>query len=285
MGIFNWMKAWVSASVGQEISDAPPPPPRQRTEWESYGRYLWIALLVVVLGGIAFAAESYFSAPGFSDWAVIVVAGDYHAHDGKNTEAFDNARRDIAAKLEQIGFSAENVQQFSVRPDRYPDTKPQLSDIELIARRLQTLTGETSGGCLIYFSTHGAPQGIGVGNAVLAPFTLENILASTCGERPTVVIVSACYSGVFVSPLSGPNRLIVTAARSDRTSFGCSAGDRYPYFDTCVLQVISDVHGFAELADRVRECVAQRERDTGMSPPSEPQISMGADIAANLPGW
>ena len=79
--------------------------------------------------------------------------------------------------------------------------------------------------------------------------------------------------------------MVITAARADRTSFGCGQDDKYPYFDTCVIQNLRSVHGFPELADRVRDCVAKREYDTGMSPPSEPQVSIGADVAAALPKW
>ena len=64
------------------------------------------------------------NAGAYSDWAAIVVAGDWHAHDGSPSEAFDNARRDVTAGLEHIGFSRVNIVQFSVRPQRYPRRPP-----------------------------------------------------------------------------------------------------------------------------------------------------------------
>ena len=30
--------------------------------------------------------------------------------------------------------------------------------------------------------------------------------------------------------------MVLTAARPDRTSFGCGEADKYPYFDDCFLQ-------------------------------------------------
>jgi len=107
----------------------------------------------------------------------------------------------------------------------------------------------------------------------------------SCAKRPTVIILSACYSGVFVPALQGENRMIVTSARSDRTSFGCSQDEKYPFFDTCVIDNLVDAHGFAQLADRVRQCVSDREEQTGSRPPSEPQVFIGKQIAANLPIW
>ena len=52
-------------------------------------------LLALTICGSAPAAQ-----PGFKDWAAVVVAGDYMgAHNEGDTEAFDNARRDVARAL------------------------------------------------------------------------------------------------------------------------------------------------------------------------------------------
>jgi hypothetical protein len=99
------------------------------------------------------------------------------------------------------------------------------------------------------------------------------------------VIVSACFSGVFVPVLEGDNRMIMTAARPDRTSFGCGQDNRYPYYDDCVVHTIPKVHSFPELADKVKDCVSQKEAETGASPPSDPQVFIGSRVADNLPTW
>src|SRR5262249_25683733 len=39
--------------------------------------------------------------------------------------------------------------------------------------------------------------------------------------RNKVVVISACYSGGFIDALRGPSTMVITAARADRTSFGC----------------------------------------------------------------
>jgi hypothetical protein len=85
--------------------------------------------------------------------------------------------------------------------------------------------------------------------------------------------------------LARPNRMIVTAARADRSSFGCSGTEKYPYFDACFLSSIDETNDFRSLALRTRRCVARMERLTGMSPPSEPQIFTGSRIASHLPSW
>ena len=103
-----------------------------------------------------------------------------------------------------------------------------------------------------------------------------------CGTRPTVVIVSACFSGVFTERLAAPNRMIMSAARRDRSSFGCSEDATYPYFDGCILESLPTSPNFLALADQAALCVQRREREEGLRPASEPQTVVGVDIAPLL---
>lgn len=242
-------------------------------------RLAWPLISAVWLACVTPAAASSV----FGDWSAVVVAGDWHAHSGGPSEAFDNARRDVTAAFEQAGFAASNLRQFSVRPERYPGVALTKSEPQAIYDALAELTPKASGGCLVYFSSHGAPQGVVVDQRFLPPGVLANMLDTTCGQRPTVVIISACFSGVFVPALAGPNRMVLTAARPDRSSFGCGEADKYPYFDQCVLESMPHVADFSALATTVRACVAAREIKEGMKPPSEPQLFIGPALRAMLP--
>lgn len=237
----------------------------------------------------AFLLSSLLSGPAsagpYSDWAAIVVAGDWHAHSGAPSEVFDNARRDVSAALVHMGFSPNNVLQFSVDPDRYPDAHPRQSDAQTISTALWDLSNRTSGGCLAYFTSHGSPDGIVMNEGIFSPDQMEQILSNACGDRPTVVIVSACFSGVFVPVLAGPGRFVFTAARPDRTSFGCGESDKYTFFDTCFLQSLPANSDFPDLAETVKSCVGAREQKIGVEYPSEPQLYIGADMGAKLPKW
>ena len=245
------------------------------------GRYA-AAFFALLVGLAPLAARA--GGP-FADWAAVVVSGDFHSsHTNNPTETFDNARRDVAAEFIKKGFSPGNVLQFSVRPDRYPDTKPGKADAQTVYQAFKDVAGRAKGGCLFYITSHGAPQGAVLNGELLPPRLLDVMVTDACGvNRPTVVIVSACFSGVFVPVLAAPNRMVLTAARPDRSSFGCSESDKYPYFDACMLQVLPDAHDFAALGPKVQACVAQREADTGMAPPSEPQLFIGAQLRFTLP--
>ncbi|MGB8363676.1 MAG: C13 family peptidase [Rhizomicrobium sp.] len=221
----------------------------------------------------------------FASWAAVIVAGDHYDADDNPTEGFDNARRDVSRDLLRIGFSPANLVQFSVTPRKYRTEKLLMTRPGAIGRALSRLTQRTSGGCLLYFSSHGAPDGLVVGDWIVPPRALAQTVDYSCGTRPTVVIISACFSGAMLPPLEAPNRMILTAARRDRTSFGCGQTDRYPYFDQCVLQSWGVVADFPALGRKTRGCIAAREKKEHLSPPSDPQLWIGAKASASLPKW
>ena len=239
-----------------------------------------IARLSVAVLACLFVSQAH--ATGLSDWAAIVVAGDWHSHSGAPSQVFDNARRDISADLVRIGFNPNNIEQFSVQSDRYPDA--QHSDQQTIANDLWDLSNRTTGGCLVYFTSHGSPDGIVLNEGLMSPSSMAAMIDNACGSRPTVVFVAACFSGVFVDALSGPNRFVMTAARPDRPSFGCGDNDHYTFFDNCWLDSIGSAGDFSGLAQSIRACVSNKEHQIGALP-SEPQLQIGANMAAELPHW
>lgn len=239
--------------------------------------------LLLMLAGLWLAcAAPAQAASAFADWSAVVVAGDWHAGNGGPTEGFDNARRDVSAALQRAGFQPQNLRQYSVRPERYTP-RPGKTDVDPIYEGLVDLSARTRSGCLVYFTSHGSPYGLTLNEGGLAPAVLAGMLETTCGQRPTVVVISACYSGVFVPALAGANRMILTAARPDRTSFGCGQDDRYPYFDDCFLQSMNGAREFLGLAQATLACVAAREAAEGAQPPSEPQLWIGAGLRPMLP--
>jgi len=242
--------------------------------------------LAVFVAALAVASSVARAAAGpFSDWAAIVVAGDWRADSGAPSEVFDNARRDIAGQLVGIGFSPDNVEQFSVRPERYPAAGVQPSTPKDISNGLWDLSNRTSGGCLAYFTSHGSRDGIALGEATLSPVQMARIVDNSCGGRPTVVVVSACFSGVFVAALEGPDRIVLTAAAADRTSFGCGETDKYTYFDACTMQWLKRAGDFPDFGKDMLACITAREKKEKVDLPSDPQFVVGANAPGEIPRW
>ncbi|MGA0607509.1 C13 family peptidase [Phenylobacterium sp. VNQ135] len=240
-------------------------------------------LIIAITGLLLMLSGAPARAGSFADWTAVIIAGDWRGSGGGPTEAFDNARRDVAQALTRVGFHPSNLRQFSTRPERYRDAAPGKAELEQIYAAMEDLAPRAAGGCLFYITTHGTPQGAVVDKRILPPGVLGAMLDRTCGARPTVVVISACFSGVFVPQLSGPNRMVLTAARRDRTSFGCGEADKYPYFDDCFLSAIGQTRDFQALATATRECVRRREIAEKVEPPSEPQVFVGAALRPILP--
>jgi len=95
-----------------------------------------------------------------------------------------------------------------------------------------------------------------------------------------VLVTSGCYSGLYTDTpaLTTPDRIVLTAARADRPSFGCGAGDRYTYYDQCFLASLKRGAAWTAIAANVAGCVARRERAEHF-PASEPQSAFGRDVA------
>ncbi len=232
-----------------------------------------LALGLAVFGPCAAEAAT------FDSWAAVVVAGDWRGHAGEPVEVFDNARREVTANLvRRMGFSPLNVRQFSTRPELYPDAMALPADLDTITDALNELTRQATGGCFVFFTSHGTNYGMMLNNRLLTTRAVAELIDNSCGVRPTIVIVSACYSGIFVAALAADNRMIMTAARSDRQSFGCGQEFEYTYFDSCLLQSMSAAATFGDLARDTQDCVTRRESEEGIGPASEPQVFIGQNI-------
>jgi hypothetical protein len=215
----------------------------------------------------------------FEGWASAVIAADWRDSDGRPIAAFDNAQRDLTAAFQRAGFDPDVMVSVSLRPD-----VPDPVEAEDSLRRFAEAAERAPRGCLFYVTSHGSPEGLVLGpEATLAPERLIPILRKICGDRPTVVVLSACFSGVFIDGLRGPNRMVMTAARRDRSSFGCAADATYPYFDECVLDELKTASDFIALSRATTACVAAREQAEGLTPASEPQTAIGANMQLLLP--
>jgi hypothetical protein len=243
------------------------------------GRGLIIVLMFVL--GIAGSARAQTGAPPsrFANWTSAIVAADWRDGADRPIQAFDNARRDLVKGFLAAGFPRANMVDYSLRPD-----VPEPTSASAVVDGITAAATRGTAGCLLYFTSHGAPNAMVFGVAPrMTPDMMANIVRSACGTRPTVVIVSACYSGIFVNALAAPNRMVLTAASRERTSFGCGADETYPWFDGCIIETLPTASDFLALAAGTRACVARKEAALGATPPSDPQMFVGADMQLRLP--
>lgn len=91
-------------------------------------------------------------------------------------------------------------------------------------------------------------------------------------DRQKVVVISACYSGGFIDPLRDGKTLVMTAARRDRTSFGCAEDNDLTYFGRALLEkAFAETQDLQQAFERARDEIARREAEEELTP-SEPQL-------------
>jgi Peptidase C13 family len=102
------------------------------------------------------------------------------------------------------------------------------------------------------------------------------------GIKNRVVIVSACYSGIFVKPLANENTIVLTAADAKSTSFGCAEGREWTYFGDALFQhSLKPGTDFQVAFGKARGLIAEWEkRDRFAS--SDPQGHFGEALMRKL---
>jgi hypothetical protein len=139
---------------------------------------------------------------------------------------------------------------------------------------------------VLFMTSHGGQGGIALqlpgGDAtVLSPQELRAMLDSE-GIKNRVVIVSACFGGVFVEPLANDDTIVLTAADAHNSSFGCAAGRDWTYFgDALFRQGVRPGTDFKRAFDHARILIRSWEMMDRL-PPSNPQGHFGPALVAKL---
>ncbi len=141
---------------------------------------------------------------------------------------------------------------------------------------------------LILFATsHGDPESGLVyrdkddGVGMIAPKRLAALIDGLGFER-RIILLSACFSGVFIPELDSDNSVIVTAASSERTSFGCEPGNDWTFFgDAMVNTALRKNQPFADAADEAQGLITGWETERKLMP-SQPQLFIGDKAKAWL---
>ena len=203
------------------------------------------------------------------NWRTVLVAGD------DSVAAFDNGITAIAEGLGGRGVS--DVVELRASAGNATAVK--------VGAAIEGLQAGEGDGCLVYLTSHGSEDGVLLGNDgnaspedLLDPDELTAMLDRGCGRAPTVLVVSACHSGTFLTnAMTQPNRIVITASRKDRTSFGCSDEYEFTFFDECVITSIPAADDWSAFFDDVDACVEAKEDDLGVTP-SQPQMFEGPSV-------
>jgi hypothetical protein len=235
-------------------------------------------LLHSVLIVLAFAASACAAdAPSALHYKAVLIAGDWSA------AAFDHATAALQERLLAHHAAPADLQRLSAARGVAGRNGVQSSTLDHVLAAIEHMRPGPGEGCFVFATSHGAyDEGFVLvpSQDFLTPAALDHALDIGCGNAPTVAIISSCFSGSFAKPpMARDNRVILTAARDDRTSFGCGAGFQYTVYDRCLLQALDHAAAWHAAYAMIKACVAAREKAFRIQA-SEPQAWFGGAVAS-----
>ena len=132
-------------------------------------------------------------------------------------------------------------------------------------------------------SSHGSNEpelSVSNGSLDLDQVTGENLMQALrdSGIRWRIIVISACHAGAFIPVLKDPSTIIITAAASNRTSFGCSDDRDLTYFGEAFYRdALPRASSLEQAFALAQSAIARREASEHITP-SEPQAYFGADL-------
>jgi hypothetical protein len=139
---------------------------------------------------------------------------------------------------------------------------------------------------VLTLTSHGSREGIAVSNGSLpllqlGPTELRQAL-DEAGIKWRVLIVSACYSGVFLEPLETDSTLIATASDSEHSSFGCADDRDLTYFGEALFKDSIPTTPTLEAAFKKAADLIQHRETAEHLEHSNPQLYVGSAIRQKL---
>lgn len=217
--------------------------------------------------------------PGTADAYVLSIALD-------SDPVFAREARE-AARVLGARYGAQGRTLTLAGPDGVRDDSPHgsITALLLSLAHLGSIMDGKEDVLVLYTTSHGSDIGLAYhygdsGYGVLSPPKLKAALIEA-GITRRVLILSACYSGVFVPVLASPDTAILTAAASTRSSFGCVAENDWTFYgDALINRALRQPVALADAAQIAGRSVAEWEARSRVLA-SLPQVSIGM----NAKGW
>ena len=153
--------------------------------------------------------------------------------------------------------------------------------LAIVLARIAELMDKDEDALILFTTSHGAPVGLYYndgdnGYGLISPNRMAAMLDGL-GLRNRLLILSACYSGVFAPRLQTATTAIVTAAAFDRTSFGCAAENDWTFFgDAMINHALRKPQPIAEAYAEASQLISSWEAQLRVQP-SNPQWGIGVN--------
>lgn len=214
---------------------------------------------------------------GVVDAYVVVVGLDSDPIFGREAR---EAAKVLSRRYNAVGHTIVLAGTDGSGPSDLPNGSPRA--LALALARIAELMDRNEDVVMLYTAGHGAPVGLAYhdgdeGFGIISPARMARMF-DELGIKNRLLILSACYSGVFVPGMANETTALFTAASADRTSFGCEADRDWTFFgDAMINHALRQPVPLAKAGEEARALIAQWEKQGDITP-SQPQISIGSGV-------
>jgi hypothetical protein len=207
-----------------------------------------------------------------------------YAHEDVFSKEVVYAKRLLDERFDTYGHSLNLVNHLHTR-DSVPLATA--TNLALALKRIGELMDPDEDVLLLYLTSHGSEThelSVDFWPLPLNAITPESLRAmlDAAAIKWRVVIVSACYSGGFISALQEPGTVVATAAAADRTSFGCGNEFDFTYFGEALFKdQLQRQYSLITALQQAKIAISERENREKLEP-SLPQLSVGTGIEPKL---
>ncbi|OXC76478.1 MORN repeat family protein [Caballeronia sordidicola] len=196
--------------------------------------------------------------------------------------AFENDMELVSRRLSELGGPVLKYEDSDGRQTdklRFPFATP-----ATLAEAVQQISSHAGPDdiVVVFISTHGNRKilSVNVAHQEFKPMTATQLSAALAplGNRPTIVILAACFSGSFLPELQGERRIVITSASGERASFGCQPDSRNTFFtEELFAENFDSSKSLSQMMAEAKVRVARREHALKFRN-SEPQMSVGRKL-------
>ncbi|MBS0477862.1 MAG: peptidase C13 [Proteobacteria bacterium] len=220
--------------------------------------------------------------PGVVDAYVVVVGLDSDPIFGREAR---EAGKVLSRRYSAAGHMIVLAGTDGNGPSALPNGSPR--NLAVALARVAELMDKKQDVLVLYTAGHGAKVGLAYHDAddgfgIIPPARMARMF-DELGIRNRLLILSACFSGIFVPTLASDTTALFTAASADRTSFGCQSDRDWTFYgDAMINNALRQPVPLARAAENAQALIAKWEAmDSGITP-SQPQMSIGSKVATWL---
>ncbi len=187
---------------------------------------------------------------------------------------------------DKFGTGERSVQLINDDSDRDSYPLASVSGLDQAVRLIASRMVIDEDVLVVMLTSHGSEDGLEISNGSLplrqlAPADLREVLDGA-GIKWRVVIVSACYAGVFLDALKNDTTVIVTAADAHHSSFGCDDSRELTWFGEAFLRDSLPTAASFEAAFQQAAALVRSRETAEKEVHSNPQLFMGARMREKL---